>query len=128
LDGHHSVQRIFERSFRNYTCNTCHGPDGHRQQLGDEMAHQVQLSWNADPDASVGYNVYRGTAAGEETTLLTATPITTTTFTDSTPIVGDNFYVVKAVAAGGVLALPSNEVSAVILPAPVTGLVVVSAS
>lgn len=92
------------------------------------MAHSVQLSWNADPDASLGYNLYRGAAAGAETTLVNASLITTTTYTDVSPNVGENFYVVKAVATGNIEALPSNEVSTVILPEPVTGLVVVSAS
>jgi hypothetical protein len=92
------------------------------------MAHSVSLSWAADPDAVLGYHVYRGVAAGQETVLLTSTPIVATNFVDSSPNVGENFYVVKAVGAGNVEAPPSNEVSTVILPAAVTGLTITASS
>ena len=40
---------------------------------------------------------------------------------------GEDFYTVKSVASGNELSVPSNEISAVILPAPPTNLILVSA-
>ena len=91
------------------------------------MAHSVSLSWVASTDPVSGYNVYRGATAGAETTLLTPTPITGTTFVDSAPLLGEDFYVAKSVL-NGVQSVASNEVSTVILPAPPTALVVVSSN
>jgi fibronectin type 3 domain-containing protein len=92
------------------------------------MAHSVSLSWTASIDVPAdSYNVYRGTASGQETDLLNTSPITGTTFVDSAPLTGTSFYAVKSVA-NGVESIFSNEVSAVILPAPPTNLVLVSAS
>ena len=93
------------------------------------MAHSVILNWNASPDIPAdSYNVYRGTATGQEsTTPLNSTPLTATTYTDTTVEPGTYFYVVKSVA-NGVLSPVSNEASAVILPQPPTNLVVASSS
>jgi hypothetical protein len=89
------------------------------------MAHTVVLSWTASTDSVDGYNVYRGTSPGAENTLLNPSPITTTTFTDTTPTDGEFFYVVRSVK-GGVESVNSNESIARILPAPPTALTVVS--
>jgi hypothetical protein len=91
------------------------------------MAHSVSLSWAASTDPVSGYNVYRGAAAGAETTLLTPTPITALVFTDSSPVLGEDFYVVKSVL-NGVDSVASNEVSTVILPAPPTNLVITASA
>ena len=74
------------------------------------MSHSVTLGWNSDPDAIGGYNVYRGSYSGAETTLLNSSPILITTFTDSSPMIGANYYVVKTIGADGTLAPSSNEV------------------
>lgn len=92
------------------------------------MAHQVSLSWNADPDASGGYNVYRGSSASAINTLLNSSPIMTTTYQDTTVAPGDWFYAVAAVGANGVLSPQSTDVSVVIIPAAPTGLIVVSSN
>ena len=56
------------------------------------------LSWAASTYSPVGYNVYRATTAGGTYTKLTASPITTTTFTDSAaPATGTVYYEVTAV-------------------------------
>lgn len=90
------------------------------------MAHNVNLSWQASTDSSVtGYNVYRGGAAGAESTLLTATPVAATTFDDTTESAGSWFYIVKSVAFG-IESLASNEVTVVLRPSAPTNLVVVS--
>jgi hypothetical protein len=91
------------------------------------MAHSVSVSWGASPDASLfgagdGYVVFKGTAAGSESTQLTPTPITALAFTDTTAEPGNEFYAVKA-SIGGVLSAFSNSVEAVILPAAPVNLV-----
>lgn len=91
------------------------------------MAHSVTMTWTASTDPVSGYNVYRGAASGSEATLLTPTPITATTFTDSSPLLGKDFYEVKSVL-NGVESLVSNEVSTVILPAPPTNLVITASA
>lgn len=105
---------------------------------------QTLLNWTASTSASsclptstpactLGYFVFRGTAAGgESSTPLNSTPITATTYTDSTVTVGSApasfFYVAKAVetVAGvqGQLSAASNEASITFpgTPAAPTGL------
>lgn len=92
------------------------------------MAHSVDISWTASVDTVDGYNVYRGTASGSETTTpLNSALVTGTTYTDTTVIPGEYFYVVTS-SKSGVESVHSNEISARILPAPPTMLVLVSAS
>jgi hypothetical protein len=91
------------------------------------MAHSIVLSWTASIDAVDGYNVYRGNAAGAETTKVNTALVTADTFTDSAPLEGENFYVVRS-SLGGVESVNSSEVNAVILPAPPTNLKVASAA
>ncbi len=91
------------------------------------MAHDVKLQWAASSDQVSGYNIYRGAAAGQETTLLNATPVTTLTYDDTVESAGVSFYVVKSVL-NGVESIASNEISVTLRPAPPTNLVVVSAS
>lgn len=88
------------------------------------MSHTVTLTWTASVDAVEGYNVYRGTATGAETTKLNTALVTGTSFTDSAPVGGQDFYVAKSVL-GGVESLASNEVSVTVPPAPPTNLVAV---
>lgn len=72
------------------------------------------LAWT-DPSAGAAtYNVYRGTAAGLESTTPIATGITTTSYTDTIPIVSIGttyYYVVRAVNSAGGIGAASNEVS-----------------
>jgi hypothetical protein len=86
--------------------------------------HSVSLSWTASSDAAanptLAYNVYRlagacpvsGTAGF---TKLTATPVSAATFTDATVALGPACYYVTS-TLNGAESLPSNLVSAVILP------------
>lgn len=87
-------------------------------------AHTVTLTWAASTDTVDGYNVYRGTAPGAETTKLNTALVTGTSFTDPSPLGGHDYYDVKA-SLGGVEAVASNEVSVVVPPAPATNLVAV---
>jgi fibronectin type 3 domain-containing protein len=74
---------------------------------------QVALSWNASTGSSpLTYNVYRGTAAGGESTTAIASNLSGTTYTDTTAANGTKYYyVVKAVNSLGTSG-SSNEASA----------------
>jgi hypothetical protein len=63
----------------------------------------VDLHWNASSSSSVtGYNVYRGSASGGPYTKLSSSPVSGTSYTDSTVTAGkEYFYVVTAVNADG---------------------------
>ena len=72
----------------------------------------VSLSWDVGTGATT-FMVYRGTSASNITTLLTPTPIATTSFTDSTATDNTNWsYVVYGVTSTG-LSAPSTVVTAV---------------
>jgi hypothetical protein len=86
--------------------------------------HSASLSWTASSDAaanpSMGYNVYRlagacPTSGTAGFTKLNSTPVTTTSFTDSTIALGNACYYVTA-TLNGAESVPSNTASAVILP------------
>jgi fibronectin type 3 domain-containing protein len=90
------------------------------------MAHSVALSWTASLDTVDSYNVYRG-PAGAEAVKINTSPIVGTSFTDSAPPLGSSSYIAKSVVAG-VESVASNEVTAVILPAPPTLLKITASS
>jgi archaellum component FlaF (FlaF/FlaG flagellin family) len=80
--------------------------------------HNMVLAWNASPTTGVtGYNVYRGTTAGgESSTPLNSTPVSGTTYKDESVTAGATYYyVVRAIAADGVTeSADSNEASATV--------------
>jgi hypothetical protein len=87
---------------------------------------EIDLSWTAPSGSVTGYYVYRGTSPGAESaTPLNASPVTSTTFRDTTVAPFTTyFYTVKAVNTGGASAA-SNEANAttatdLALDAPVT--------
>ena len=94
--------------------------------LSGAGTHDVILSWTASTTSGVvGYNVYRGTASGgESTTPLNSSPVaagctstTTCTYTDATTVVAGTtyYYTVTAVASNDVTqSADSNEVSAAV--------------
>jgi fibronectin type 3 domain-containing protein len=67
----------------------------------------------------VGYNVYRGTASGGESSIpLNSTPINGTSYVDATVTPSTAYYyVVTAVGSNGVQSAPSNETRATV-PTP----------
>ncbi len=76
----------------------------------------VNLSWQAPPGMGgkgiTGYNVYRGTSSGNESTTPIAVNVTGTTYLDAATVSGTKyFYQVRAVA-GTTVGLLSNEASA----------------
>ena len=83
-------------------------------------AHDVVLTWTASPTTTVtGYNVYRGTASGGESSIpLNTTTINGTTFADGNVTAGTKYYyTVKAVTSAGGLSVSSNEAPATV-PSP----------
>jgi len=89
------------------------------------MSHTIALSWTASTDAVQGYNVYEGTAAGNEssTPVNGTTLITGTTYTVTVAGPGVYSFVVKSVE-NGADSVNSNEVIATVPPFPPTGLTV----
>ena len=58
----------------------------------------VTLTWNASPDNEVsGYEVYGSNTELGEYSKFTTVPVTSTSYTDNYPIIGDNWYMVKAI-------------------------------
>lgn len=79
-------------------------------------ATQINLTWASVPTAT-GYNVYRSTAASVTITAgnkITATPVATLTYNNSTGLTASTpyFYKVTAVNSAGESASGSNEVTA----------------
>jgi hypothetical protein len=79
--------------------------------------YSVALTWTSSSSGSVvGYNVFRGTVQGGTYTQLTSTPLTGTTFTDTSAQAGQNyFYAVTSVNSSNVQSSYSN-VASVIVP------------
>ncbi len=77
-------------------------------------AHQLTLNWTAPAGSVSGYNVYRGTlSGGQSTTPINIAPITTNTFTDTGLTAGTTYwYYVEAINAAGT-SDASAEVSAI---------------
>src|SRR4029078_7154219 len=77
-----------------------------------QSGSNVNLLWGAATGAVTGYNVYRGTLMGNESnTPLNSSPITTTSFTDTTADLSagsGNYYIVRALN-GSIIGLASNE-------------------
>ncbi len=89
--------------------------------LSGTGSHDVVLSWTASatPDV-IGYNVYRGTkSGGESSTPLNSSPVSGTSYTDENVTAGaEYFYLVTSVTSdGGAQSSASPETSAII-PSP----------
>jgi len=89
--------------------------------LSGAGTHDVILTWTASPSPGVGgYNVYRGTSSGgESSTPLNSSPVPGTTFDDVDVAAGQTYYyVVIALTSNGItLSGDSNEASATV-PSP----------
>ncbi len=93
---------------------------------------QVNLSWTAPTSGTVtGFNVYRGTSAGgESTTPLNATPLPagTSAYADATALPGNTyFYTIKALD-GPAASAASNEASLAVAASGTTAQVDLSSS
>jgi hypothetical protein len=82
-------------------------------------AHAATLYWDSSASSVNGYFVYRGTSSGGPyTAKLNSSPVTNTTYTDSSVQAGHSYYyVVTAVDADSTESAYSNEASATI-PSP----------
>jgi P pilus assembly chaperone PapD len=77
--------------------------------------YSVGLSWQASTSSVVGYNVYGSSQSGGPYTRLNASPVTSTSYSDTSVIGGDTYYfVTTAVNSAGEESAYSNQVSAVI--------------
>ena len=78
------------------------------------VTHSASL-WTASTSTVMGYNVYSSTVSGGPYTKLTLTPVTTTSYTDTTVQAGATYYyVVTSVDSSGAESSYSSEVSATI--------------
>lgn len=81
-------------------------------------SHDAALSWLPSTSAVIGYNVYRGNQSGGPYAQTNLSLVAGTTFSDSSVAAGQTYwYVVTAVAAGGIESVHSNEAMATI-PTP----------
>ncbi len=80
-------------------------------------ASSISLAWDPHLDSNlVGYNIYRSSELGKFTSapLNGDSPVTTTSFTDSTVQAGTYYYVVKAVDIFGRESDASNQIEATV--------------
>ncbi len=59
--------------------------------------HDITLSWNASPDAGLGYYIYRSAQAGGPYTRISAEPVNGLMYCDTAPLTGENYYMVRAI-------------------------------
>ena len=82
------------------------------------VQHSVTLTWTASVSDVIGYRVYRSSVSGGPYSLLLPSPVSGTTFLDTSVQAGQSyFYVVTSVDTVGIDSAYSSEVSATV-PAP----------
>jgi fibronectin type 3 domain-containing protein len=89
--------------------------------LSGAGVHDVALSWSGSTSTDVvGYNVYRGTSSGgESTTPLNATPITGTDYSDVNVTAGtEYYYVITAVTGDGSTQSTDSPEATATVPSP----------
>lgn len=64
------------------------------------QAGQINLSWIDNVTGETGFEIERASDTTTPRTLLTTTPAGATTFSDTDPMVGPNFYRIRGVNAG----------------------------
>jgi hypothetical protein len=80
-----------------------------------QTSHSVVLDWTASTSSITGYFVYSGNQTGGPYSKVNSTPVSGTTFTDSSVQAGQTYYyVATAVDSAGVESAYSNQVSAAI--------------
>ncbi|MEI8197689.1 MAG: fibronectin type III domain-containing protein, partial [Phycisphaerae bacterium] len=92
-------------------------------------ASQINLNWTASLGTVAGYNIYRGTTpGGESTTPLNVSLVATTSYSDTTAIAGTTYYyTVKGVNTSG-SSVASTETNALTFPAAPTSPIATTAS
>jgi hypothetical protein len=98
------------------TSNAANSPASVSLSAAGVNKHTVALDWTASTSTGIsGYDVYRGTASGGPYTLLNSSPVSGTTYTDSTVQAGDTYYyVATAVNSSGAQSADSNQATAVV--------------
>src|SRR5208283_5057611 len=82
------------------------------------VQHRVQLSWDPSTSTIAGYYVYRSQSAGGGFQKISASPLASTEYSDSTVGAGTTYYyAVTAVNASGEESAFSNQAKAII-PSP----------
>jgi hypothetical protein len=67
-------------------------------------AAAVDITWITSPEPGLaGYYIYRGNSIDATFTLLNESPVSTNNFTDNTPAVGNNVYMIRAVKADTII-------------------------
>ena len=81
--------------------------------------HSVTLTWTASTSPGItGRNVFRSQTSGGPYTQLNSSPISVTSYVDSSVAAGQTYYyVVTAIGPGGTQSAYSNETSAAV-PTP----------
>jgi fibronectin type 3 domain-containing protein len=89
---------------------------GTGQAAAPPTSHSVALSWTPSVTTGVnGYNIYRATTSGGYGTIpLNPSPVSGSTYTDTTVVSGQTYFYVAAAVDAGVESTDSNEVQAVI--------------
>jgi len=77
-----------------------------------QIPHGVILTWMWSGTGTPTYSVYRATAAGKETQPPLAKGLTSATYTDTSAVVGQQYFFTVTATVGGVESAPSPEVSA----------------
>jgi len=81
------------------------------------MANHITINWNASPTPVSGYNVYRGGADGNESSIsLNNSPIVGTTFTDNTVFPGIVYSYSVTAVLNGIESVESIDIVAPIVP------------
>ncbi|MGD0730162.1 MAG: fibronectin type III domain-containing protein, partial [Terracidiphilus sp.] len=91
---------------------------------------EINLSWIAPPGAVTGFNVYRGTSPGEESTTPVATGLAAASYSDMNVAVGAQYYYTVAAINSSGTGPASSEASAIVplLPSAPTALTAVATS
>jgi fibronectin type 3 domain-containing protein len=85
---------------------------------GQKIAHGVNLAWSWTGTGTATYNIYRATVSGGETKPALASGVATSTYSDTTAVVGQQYYYTVTAVVGGVESAPSTEVGALISVPP----------
>ena len=77
------------------------------------VSHNVTLNWTASPTSGLsGYFVYRASTSGGPYAKLTATPVTGTSYSDSSVLGGTTYYYVTTAVSGSTESAYSNQAQA----------------
>lgn len=83
------------------------------------MSHQITIAWSPSPTPVQGYNVYRGTAHGNESHVpINPTLVTGTSFTDTSVFPGQVYSYAVTAVSGGIESAESIDIVSAPVPFP----------